>query len=459
MPHLLDPLVRASSRGVPGLLALALAVPLAGPVAPRALRAQSGSAAVPGAPRPISLGEALTLARRNAPAVVQARSAERASAAALRSARGAFLPSLSVNAATTEQSPANARVNPTTGEIVTGRWATNAGFNLGLDLFDGFRRSYDLRAARAGERAAGAGTEAAGFDVALQVKQQYYAVLAAREAQGAADAQLAQARQQLQISVARVRAQTATRSDSLRARIQLGQAELALLTARNDQQAADAALTRLVGTPFFVTAAGDSLPAERALVLDSAALAVLAEQGPAVRQAVAVSAAARATGRAARAPYFPSLTVSYGRNALGTSAGFDPLPPSLRYSGQLRFGISYPLFNQFTREEAVVRADVAETNADAALRDARLAARESLVRALGTLRTARAQVAIQAATVVAAEEDLRVQQQRYQLGASTVLDVLTSQTQLVQARLGLVQARFAARSARAELETLVGRDL
>ena len=41
-------------------------------------------------------------------------------------------------------------------------------------------------------------------------------------------------------------------------------------------------------------------------------------------------------------------------------------------------------------------------------------------------------------------------------GASTLLDVLTSQTQLTQARLGLVQARFAARTARAQLEALVG---
>jgi outer membrane protein len=41
---------------------------------------------------------------------------------------------------------------------------------------------------------------------------------------------------------------------------------------------------------------------------------------------------------------------------------------------------------------------------------------------------------------------------------STILDVLTSQTQLTQARLALVQARFAARTARAQLEALIGRD-
>jgi outer membrane protein len=61
--------------------------------------------------------------------------------------------------------------------------------------------------------------------------------------------------------------------------------------------------------------------------------------------------------------------------------------------------------------------------------------------------------------VIASEEDLRVQQQRYELGASTLLDVLTSQTQINQARVALVQARLNARVARAQLESIIGRDL
>jgi outer membrane protein len=128
-------------------------------------------------------------------------------------------------------------------------------------------------------------------------------------------------------------------------------------------------------------------------------------------------------------------------------------------SGQLRFTLTYPIFNQLTREENVVRSDVATTDAEAALRDARLAAQQSLVQYLGALRTAQQQIAIQVASVAAAEEDLRVQQQRYELGASTLLDVLTSQSQLTQARAALIQARYNYRVAKAQLEALVGRTL
>jgi outer membrane protein TolC len=52
-----------------------------------------------------------------------------------------------------------------------------------------------------------------------------------------------------------------------------------------------------------------------------------------------------------------------------------------------------------------------------------------------------------------------VQQQRYNLGASVLLDVLNSQLTLVQARQSLIQARFNYRNARAQIEAAIGRDL
>ena len=100
-----------------------------------------------------------------------------------------------------------------------------------------------------------------------------------------------------------------------------------------------------------------------------------------------------------------------------------------------------------------------QANAEASLRDARLGAIETFTTQLGAFHSAQERVVSQAATVEAAEEDLRVQQQRYAVGASTLLDVLTSQTQLNQARRDLIRARYDQRIAKAQLETLVGREL
>lgn len=449
--------LRASVRpSVRARLAAVLCTVLAAVAAATPARAQS-------APRPLTLAEALELAARNAPAVVQAEGQVRAGQAAVRAARGAFLPSLSLTGSTTEQSPATARINNATGELVAGRWATNGGVAAGLTVFDAFQRQFDLRAARAQEAAAGASVLQQRANVSLDVKQQFYAALAADEALVAARVQRAQADTQLALTRARVIARTATVADSLQARIQVAQAELAEVTATNDRRVADAALGRLVGVVTPVTARGDAAAAggdpEGPLAIDSATLVTLAATAPQVKQSEASLAAARAGVRAARAPYFPTLAINYGRNVVGSSSRFDPLPPNIRYSGQLRFSVSVPVFDQFTRQQALAQAQVTEANADAQARDAQLAAAQTVSQQLAALSTARAQVATQRVAITAGEETLRVQRQRYQLGVATVLDVLTAQTALAQARFQLAQARFAARTARAQLEALVGRAL
>jgi outer membrane protein len=291
------------------------------------------------------------------------------------------------------------------------------------------------------------------------VKQQFFAVLAAGEAEAAARSQLAEAEQQLATSTAMLRARTATRSDSLRAVIQVGNARLALLNALNDRQTADAALTRLVGTNFPVTASPADTVAEMQIQLDSSQIASLLEDAPLVRQAVASEVAAHASSKAARAPYLPTLSLSWNYSGNRSDNGLGGLAGQYAYQNSLRLGLSYPLFNQLNREEGIVRADVAERNAEATLRDTKLLARQNLIQYLGALRTAQEQMQIQIASVAAAEEDLRVQKQRYQLGASLQLDVLTSETALVQARAALIQARYDYRVAKAQLEALIGRAL
>ena len=419
-------------------------------------------AAIDSAARPIALDEAIALAQRNAPTAVQARGQARTSAAAVRSSYAAFIPNISLSAGGSRAfTPPGDRTIEENGQIITlaEDWSYNSGLSFNMTLFEGGRRLYDVRSARADLDAASANEVAQRYDVALQVSQQYFAVLAAREAEAAAQSQLEQAEQQLVAAAARTRAGAATRSDSLRSVVQVGNAQLALLTARNQLANANAALTRLVAAPDLVTASPD--PSLDAIVSlpDSASLERMLDGSPAVQEADASLVAARAASRAARSPYLPTVSLSYSRRGSGADDRFGLGDDNYRYRGSLGFTVSYPLFNQLAREEGVVRASVAEDVAQAQLRDAQLRAREDLTQALGTLETAEQRIRIGTVSVDAAEEDLRVVQQRYQLGASTLLDVLTSQTQLNQARADLIQARFDYRVARAQLEALLGRDL
>jgi outer membrane protein len=409
---------------------------------------------------PIALSEAVKLAQQNAPAAVQARGQIRNAESAVRSAYAQYLPNLNLTAGQTKQTGGSAF--DTRGELVsyTGKpWSYRTGLSANVELFDGFQRRYDIRARKADVDAAETNETAQQFNIALQVKTQYANILAARESESAARAQLEQAEQQLKAASARVQAGAATMSDSLRSVIAVGNARLALLTSQNNLRNASAALTRLVGTPYLVTAnPADTLDRPIALV-DSAALSLMALQGPSVRQAQSQLRAADASANASKANFLPSVSLQINRNGSGYDQYYGLGQGQLAYGNSYGLNFSYSLFDRFQRNDQYIRARVAETNAEAQYRDARLLAQQNIIQQLGALRTAEERIRIQQVSVSAAEEDLRVQQQRYSLGASTLLDLLTSQSTLNQARASLIQARQDYRIARAQIEAVIGRDL
>jgi outer membrane protein TolC len=73
--------------------------------------------------------------------------------------------------------------------------------------------------------------------------------------------------------------------------------------------------------------------------------------------------------------------------------------------------------------------------------------------------TARASAELAANAVLVARENLRVQEERYRAGATTIIDLIVAQVDLTEAEVGLVQARFTTRLARAGVEAILGRRL
>ena len=434
------------------------AVLMAAPLGAQGLTGDDGA-------RPVSLREAIELAARNSPAAVSARGLDRNASAARRQAFGSYVPNVNLSAGTGRTQ--GTTINNFNGQLTSlsgNPWSYNNGLSLNVELFDGGRRWSEVRRIQATADVADVSAVSARFDASLQVKQQFYAALAARESAAAAKAQLEQAEQQLKASTARLAAGVATKSDSLRSTILVGNARLAVLTAENDLRVATASLTRVAGSSTPITASpDDTLDTPLTLPTDDE-LAMLASDGPAVRLASANVAVARAAKRGQKSTYLPTVSMGYNYSFSQNAGGFVGrnllLVGGNNASRQtMNFNIGYQLFNGFARESQTVQADVTLANAEAQLRDAQLAARQNLTSFVRSLQNAQARVQVQLAAIAASDEDLRVQQQRYALGASTLLDLLTSQTQLNQARQALIQARLDGRVARAQLSSLVGREL
>ncbi len=403
----------------------------------------------------ITLDQAVDFALKASPTIVQSEGSIRTARSAERSAHGAFLPSLSV---TTGAGLSSAeRFNSVTNTTVSGSSDSyTAGLSSGYDLYTGGRRGAELTRTRAVESAAQAGLVEQQFSVTLNAKTAFFNVLRADELIRVATTRIDQATKTLDMSDQRFKVGSATRSDVLRSTLELNQAKQSMLQARTQRRAATYALGRLVGIngPVGATAPRDTVPRALALTDDQLAALVIA-QAPTVRSAEATVASGEASLKSAKTQYLPTLRLQTGTNWFNENPEFT----GGRGSWSLNLGLSYPLFNNFQREDAIARADVQTDIARANLQDARLFARSELERILANLRLAEQQLPLAQEAVTVAEEDLRVQQQRYSVGASTIIDELTSQLNLITAQQNLVTARFDYQLARAALEALVGRTL
>ena len=415
---------------------------------------------LPAQDRAVTLAEAIRLAERTQPAVVQAEGQVRTAAAQRRNAWGSFLPSLNANSSASEFfSEGASRVDPVTGQLTSGN-SSNRSYNTSLsasvDLFTGFRRGAELRAAKAGQLQAEASLVDTRFQQALTTTNQFFDALSAAQLVGVREASVRRAEEQLKVSVAKLRAGSATRSDSLRSLVTLGSTQLDLIQARTDLATAEANLARLIGEVGRVRAADDSSFHQIVAAVDTQALrSEIEARSPRIQSALAAESVANANVRAARSAYWPSLT-------LGANTGWNASRATdytLFNQRQVSLQMSWSLFNRFDRELAIAQREASYDLARASANDERRAVQAELTAQLAQLDAARAKIAITGTSVAAATEDLRVQQERYRLGASTIVDVLTSQEALNQAEVDVVNARFDYLRAKAQLDALIGRTL
>ena len=125
----------------------------------------------------------------------------------------------------------------------------------------------------------------------------------------------------------------------------------------------------------------------------------------------------------------------------------------------MSLSLRWNIFDGFDRELTIAQREADLDVADANAADVRRGVQADLELQLAELEAAGARIEITQTSVVAAREDIRVQQERYRLGASTIVDVLTSQEALNQAEVDVVNARFDYLRAKAQLEALIGRNL
>ena len=247
----------------------------------------------------------------------------------------------------------------------------------------------------------------------------------------------------------------------LRARVEKSNLEPQLLRAESDQRLAEKRLKSFLGINLDeemqlveepVDPVFDSLPPVSSLV--QLALA----KRPEMQQRTYERDMRRKAIKIARSDYWPSLDAVAGYGWQAQSDDFT-LSENISRSWTAGLTLSVPIFQGGQTRGAVTQAIAEHNQAQLAVEQTRDDIRLEVEQAYDRLIQARRTVEAQQNTIAMAEEGLRIANLRYESGVGTLLEVLSAQAALTQAREILAEATFAFRTAMAGLKLATTIDL
>ena len=480
-----------------------------------AVGARAQERALPSVPQRLSLDDAVALAVRFNPSYRQFLNDRAPARWGVRSAYGAFLPSLDASAGigysgSGSQTFAAQQFNQPSSTI-SSNYSLGVTWQLsGATLMQPGLRKAQLQAAEAVET---------GGRVNLRsfVAQQYLAVLQANEEVTLADVQLKRSQEAYRLARAKFEVGQGTMLEVRQAEVAQGQAEVGMLQARNGVTIEKLRLFQQLGVPApddpSVVVLSDSFPIIEPKWELPGLLADANGQNPDLTSLRAQESAARATERSAKSEYFPTLSFSAGwsgftqqftnpaflidsrraeananfqactvQNQINAVAGVQQFNCGLyqftstqeqeirnqnstfpfsftKQPFSARFTVSVPIFDQFRRPAQVSTAASQVDDARLQVRARELQVRTDVSQAYYVLQTAFRTVQLQQNNRVAGQEQLRLATERYRVGSGTFFELLDAQLVAQRAEGDYVRAVYDYHKSIAALEAAVGRPL
>ena len=385
---------------------------------------------LPPAGAPLELAQIVDLALSNNPLTRTTWLEARLSEADFGSARAAYLPTVNLNATL-------ARAHTTTGTATT---LNGPALSLDYLLFDFGGRNAASEAARQTLIAAGYTHNQAIQDVILRVEQAYYDYLDAKALLTAQEATLKERQTSLDSADARHRAGVATIADMLQARTALSQTRLTYETIDGNLHRLQGTIATQMGlpasTPFEVGDLPQDVPVQQVSDAVESLMARAVAERPDLAAARAAAERARARVTVVRAQGLPSV-------GIGASAGPLFTNGLSRHMTLYSAGVSLrvPLFTGF-RNTYDIRA--AEIETQLAAENARGLEQQidlQVWTSYYALQTAMQRLTTSRDLLRDATESVDVATGRYKAGIGHILDLLTAEAALENARAEEVQAR------------------
>ncbi len=322
------------------------------------------------------------------------------------------------------------------------------GATLSIPFPDKFRLQYSI--GTAGVRAAEFNVAALRQQIASQTAQTYDSLRVALRHRADLLESRALSADFLQKTQARYTAGTAAKLDVVRAQVQLGQAENALLANALSIATARASLNRLLGRPLPAPVTPtDTLivppPLPDLAPLEAHALSGRPELAGLRAQQSGAHASTQLLGEYWIPDLFFGVVKDYGAP--------DPYIPNQNVTWQYGLSVPLPVFFFEHTSGDLAQARHHERELEASYRDLRAQIDQDVRGAYATAATSRQQLLyLRDQVLPAAREEYRIASVSYGLGGSSALDVLQARTDLVAAESQYTDALAAADAAQADLE-------
>jgi outer membrane protein len=407
----------------------------------------------------LSLKDCIDTALKNQPTVKIARENVRAGQGRETQAASPYFPQIT---ASTGYSESHAPLGGAFGDSTTKSYTTSLSVNQTIYDFGKTGNSYD--STKFGTQSLEQEAERVTQGVVLTVKQSYYALLAAKKLVEVARKTIEQTENHLKQAEAFFRAGSKPRFDVTRAEVEVNNANLGLINAKNGVRIRTIALNNAMGTdPGKSTEIVEELPSVPVLpTLDQAQTDAL-QNRPDMKRIEADIAAAQARLSAERSNYLPTLSANAaynwanGTTELGNFPGAPiPLQGDVQNSWNAGILLTLPLF-----QGGLTKGRVAEARANVLALDAqRDAIKQSILlevnQAYADLESAAARVEVMEKTLQKARENLDIAHGRYKAGVGPYIEVTDAQLSSVNAETDHIKALYDYHLAIAQLLKAMG---
>ena len=420
--------------------------------------------------RPLSLEEAVAAGLEASPGLHASRMKVESTAAKSREIEAGRLPSLKFGGGYTRLSevPPFEVILPISPNpiVVSQNYFNNFNLRLGVQqpLFTGFRLQAGAESARMLEKSAGQDLEKDRAEFIFAVKNAYWGLARAREFEKVIDENIRQVGEHLKDVRAFFDQGLLTKNEVLRAELELSNAEIMKIDARNAAEVALTSLDSLIGLPLDTDVDLTTSAESQAFRLPTAAdgagesmVGVALADRPELKSAEFRIRASELGVKAARAGFYPQVFLSGNYYYLRPNPRFMPARDKFNGTWDLGISVSFDIWNwgQTKSQTEQAKAQLAQA------RDARKLLEDQAVLEVTqsrlTLARANEKVRVAGQAVGQAEENLRVTRERFKQGVALTTDVLDADVALLQARLNRTQAAIDLVLAQARLEKALGR--